>query len=50
MTGDVAEAEFKIIFTGPMGAGKTTAIAAVSEVVPVRTEVQNSDGMSHEKE
>ena len=50
MTGDVAEAEFKIIFTGPMGAGKTTAIAAVSEVVPVRTEVHNSDGMSHEKE
>ncbi|HET9048899.1 MAG TPA: GTP-binding protein [Chiayiivirga sp.] len=42
--------EFKIVFTGPMGAGKTTAIAAISEVPPVRTEVNNSDRMSHEKE
>ena len=44
-----AEAEFKIVFTGPMGAGKTTAIAAVSEVAPVRTEVDNSDRMAHAK-
>lgn len=44
------DAEFKIVFTGPMGAGKTTAIAAISEVVPVRTEVDNSDRISHAKE
>lgn len=47
---DVGEAEFKIVFTGPMGAGKTTAIATISEVAPVRTEVDNSDRMSHAKE
>lgn len=41
--------EFKIVFTGPMGAGKTTAIAALSEIEPVRTEVENSDRISHAK-
>lgn len=35
--------EYKLLFTGPMGAGKTTAIAAVSEVEPVRTDVKNTD-------
>lgn len=38
--------EFKILFTGTMGAGKTTAIGAVSEVPPVVTDVQNSDTSS----
>ena len=33
----------KIIFTGPMGAGKTTAIATISEVSPISTEVRCSD-------
>lgn len=33
----------KIIFTGPMGAGKTTAIGAISEVPPISTEVRCSD-------
>jgi len=33
----------KIIFTGPMGAGKTTAIGAISEVSPISTEVRCSD-------
>lgn len=33
----------KILFIGPMGAGKTTAIAAVSDVPPVTTEAENSD-------
>lgn len=46
---DVRHDEFKIVFTGPMGAGKTTAIAAISEVAPVMTEVDNTDRMSHEK-
>lgn len=35
--------EHKILFTGTMGAGKTTAIAAVSEVTPVVTDVANTD-------
>lgn len=33
----------KIIFTGPMGAGKTTAIASISEIPPIATEVRCSD-------
>ena len=35
--------EHKILFTGTVGAGKTTAIASVSEVPPVVTDVVNSD-------
>lgn len=46
----IDDAEFKIVFTGPMGAGKTTAIAAISEIDPIRTEVDNSDRISHSKE
>jgi hypothetical protein len=33
----------KIIFTGSMGAGKTTAIAAISEIPPISTDVRCSD-------
>lgn len=40
---------FKLVFTGPMGAGKTTAIAAISEVSPVSTEVENTDRISCDK-
>lgn len=36
-------AEQKIIFTGPVGAGKTTAIAAISDIPPVRTEARATD-------
>lgn len=35
--------EHKILFTGTMGAGKTTAIAGVSEIPPVSTDVRNTD-------
>ncbi|MFR0691918.1 GTP-binding protein [Enterobacterales bacterium AE_CKDN230030158-1A_HGKHYDSX7] len=35
--------EYKILFTGTMGAGKTTAIAAISDIDPVSTDVQNND-------
>lgn len=35
--------DYKLIFTGTMGAGKTTAIAAISEIAPVRTDVQRSE-------
>jgi uncharacterized protein len=38
--------EHKILFTGTMGAGKTTAIASVSEVPPVVTDVKNTDESS----
>ncbi|MEP7100257.1 MAG: GTP-binding protein [Burkholderiales bacterium] len=40
----------KIVFTGAPGAGKTTAIAALSDKPPVLTEVRNTDaalGKSH---
>lgn len=35
--------EIKIVFAGPMGAGKTTAIRAISTTAPVSTEVANTD-------
>src|SRR4051812_2896224 len=38
--------EHKILFTGTMGAGKTTAIGAVSEVPPLVTDVMNTDTSS----
>jgi signal recognition particle receptor subunit beta len=41
--------ELKIVFTGPMGAGKTTAIAAISDAPPVSTEVGNHDQQSFAK-
>ncbi|MFZ2219129.1 MAG: ATP/GTP-binding protein [Rhodoferax sp.] len=40
--------EYKILITGSMGAGKTTAIAAISEIPPIMTDVQNNDS-SHAK-
>lgn len=33
----------KIIFTGPVGAGKTTAINSISDVPPVKTDANASD-------
>jgi signal recognition particle receptor subunit beta len=33
----------KILFTGPMGVGKTTCIGALSEIPPVTTEAVNTD-------
>lgn len=35
--------EHKIIFTGPVGAGKTTAISSISDIRVVSTEAQASD-------
>jgi uncharacterized protein len=34
---------YKIIFTGPVGSGKTTAIAAISDMPPIKTDVAASD-------
>lgn len=42
--------EIKIVFTGPMGAGKTTAIAALSDAPPLSTDVQNADRLSVDKD
>lgn len=36
-------AAFKIVFAGPIGAGKTTAIAALSDAPPVSTEVESAE-------
>lgn len=33
----------KIVFTGPMGAGKTTAIGMLSEMPPISTETRSSE-------
>lgn len=41
--------EHKILFTGTPGAGKTTAIAAISDTPPIRTEVRNTDASVHKE-
>ena len=46
---DGSSREIKILITGPMGAGKTTALAAVSESKPIQTEAKNSDVAQHSK-
>ena len=33
----------KIVFSGPIGSGKTQAIASLSDIPVVSTEVQNTD-------
>ncbi len=38
--------DYKLIFTGPSGAGKTTAIAAISDIPPIKTE-ERSAGLTH---
>ncbi|MFO1414953.1 MAG: ATP/GTP-binding protein [Burkholderiales bacterium] len=37
------DANYKIVFAGPVGAGKTTAIAALSDVPPVSTDEAATD-------
>jgi signal recognition particle receptor subunit beta len=41
--------EYKLLFAGAMGAGKTTAIAAISDHAPLATEALNSDRAQHSK-
>lgn len=48
MYGDTGAA--KLIVSGPPGAGKTTAIAALSEIPPISTEVLATDELSLEKD
>jgi small GTP-binding protein len=45
-----AMTELKIVFAGPMGAGKTTAITAVSDRPPIATEATNNDQLAFAKE
>ncbi|MCB1886318.1 MAG: ATP/GTP-binding protein [Rhodocyclaceae bacterium] len=42
--------QYKIIFTGPVGAGKTTAIAALSDIAPVSTDAKATDMTRDRKE
>lgn len=35
--------QYKIIFTGPVGAGKTTAINSISDTPPIKTDATASD-------
>ncbi|MDC0662331.1 GTP-binding protein [Marinobacter sp. SS21] len=42
--------EIKLIITGPPGAGKTTAIAAISETPPVKTDTATTDDLAAVKE
>jgi len=35
--------EYKILFTGPTGSGKTTAVRAVSDMTTISTDVRNTD-------
>jgi uncharacterized protein len=44
------QGEIKIVFAGPMGAGKTTAIRAISSIEPVQTEVDNNDRAAFDKD
>jgi signal recognition particle receptor subunit beta len=34
---------YKIVFSGPVGAGKTTAIASISDITPITTETRPTD-------
>lgn len=43
------EREPKLLFAGPMGAGKTTAIRSISNIPPVSTEAANIDVAQHGK-
>lgn len=43
------QVDHKIIFTGPVGSGKTTAIAAISEIEPITTDAAASDMTANRK-
>jgi signal recognition particle receptor subunit beta len=44
-----APRELKLLFAGPMGAGKTTALRTISDTPPVHTEAENLDREQHGK-
>lgn len=39
----------KLVFAGPMGAGKTTAIRSIADSAPISTEMELSEGATAEK-
>ncbi|MGE8551911.1 MAG: GTP-binding protein, partial [Acinetobacter calcoaceticus] len=41
--------QYKIVFAGSMGAGKTEAIKSLSEIPILGTEAFNTDVQSHQK-
>ncbi|BBL75677.1 GTP-binding protein [Methylomagnum ishizawai] len=41
--------QIKLVFTGSVGAGKTTAISVISEVPPIMTEARPSDDVAFRK-
>ncbi len=45
----MAITDYKIIFTGPVGAGKTTAIASISDSPPVKTDAKATDMAQNKK-
>lgn len=50
MNKDIASPQlYKILFIGPMGAGKTTAIACLSDAPPITTESDNTDAKQSDK-
>jgi uncharacterized protein len=46
---DLNTGAYKIVFSGSMGAGKTTAIGVISDIPPVITDVMNTDTAQHTK-
>ena len=49
MSGSGTDVEHTILFAGPMGAGKTTAIRTLSDIEVVSTEAANSDRAQSDK-
>lgn len=45
----MSQVDHKIIFTGPVGSGKTTAIASISDIEPIRTDESASDMTNNRK-
>lgn len=44
-----ANSQIKLVFTGSVGAGKTTAISVISETPPISTEAKPSDDVAFRK-
>ncbi|VAW49341.1 hypothetical protein MNBD_GAMMA03-1836 [hydrothermal vent metagenome] len=43
------KSNFKIIFSGPAGAGKTTAITSISDIETIQTEESSTDAIKQQK-
>lgn len=44
------EKQYKLLFSGPVGAGKTTAISSISDISPIETDVNASDEVKQKKQ